>query len=153
MKNVAIAPLFDQLTENSNFSDSQSNTKILLDKKQLLESIQIELTRIFETRSSFSFDDSLFDDFPNESYLSVIPGFMGMPSLSNIFIEDSGSWFEFERNCERIIRLFEPRLLEPIVKVESFDKKIQTLNILIEGSIKFGSLRENVSFPINFSDK
>lgn len=149
---MAVAPLFEQLTENSEFVNPTSpHTKILLHKDQLLESVIKELTEIFGTRSSFSMDDidALFEHVHEEELLlSGIVGVMGLPNMKNIFAEDSSDWKDFASRCEMVIRLYEPRLVDPVVQVDSFDTQKQRLHLNISGSLKCGSLRETVSFPL-----
>lgn len=149
---VCSAPLFDQLTENSNFVSEFSNIKILLTSEALLDSIILELSDIFGTRSSFSSEkmNELIEEVgkDNEYLLSGIPGFLGLPTMKNIFVEGTPDCAEFERKCELMIELYEPRLQDPSVKVATFDQNTQSLKINITGQLINGELRENVSFPI-----
>ncbi|MDR3285259.1 MAG: type VI secretion system baseplate subunit TssE [Holosporales bacterium] len=148
---VAIAPFFDQLTANA-----EQATKILFTFNELLESIQKELTEIFETRSSFSIhevDEFLQKADEDETKLAGIPGLLGFPVTENIFIEDTASWGKLEEKCELIIRLFEPRLQGVKVKIEEFAPKNQTLILKIEGSVVTEKVREQVSFTVQANIK
>ncbi|GHS92237.1 hypothetical protein AGMMS49949_04040 [Alphaproteobacteria bacterium] len=150
---VAKALLFDQLTAESAWAPREKNTPILLTKEQLLASVQSEISDIFNTRSSFTSEQiqDLLNKVRHETALSGIPGFMGLPPMQNVFVEDSSRWSTFEDLCEMMIRLYEPRLAEPSVSVRNFDPLQQNLNITISGVLKSGALRENVSFPLNIA--
>jgi type VI secretion system lysozyme-like protein len=143
-KFVAAAPLFDQLMQE------HGSAKVLFTRQELLCSIQRELSDIFETRSSFSSKelDWLQANVPDESFLAGIPGVMGFPATSTIFIEDPSSWGIIERRCELMIRLFEPRLASPRVKVDSFEAYKQRLILKIQGSLVCRARREIVSFEL-----
>ncbi|MDR0633161.1 MAG: type VI secretion system baseplate subunit TssE [Holosporales bacterium] len=128
---VAVAPLFDQLT------DSSEQTKILLTFEALLDSIRKELTDIFETRASFSVEE--LDFLLKEKNLYGFPGVIGLPNFENSR--------QFERKCEQIIERFEPRLAEPVVTIEASNK--DRLIISIQGKVIWAALREKVFFQID----
>ncbi|MDR0625591.1 MAG: hypothetical protein LBF72_04125 [Holosporales bacterium] len=129
-------------------------TKKLFTYQELLQSIQKELEDIFGTRSSFSVDDlqSLLTKVSNEAFLAGIPGIMGFPTTSNIFLEDLSSWGLVERQCELMIRLFESRILSPRVNIAKFDTNKQELILKITGTIVCRNRRELASFSIAVRD-
>jgi type VI secretion system lysozyme-like protein len=148
LHSVARAPLFDQLTVSSEFQNELPNVCIFLDKEQLMQSIQKELSDIFNSRSSYSFD--VVDNMATagESFLPGIEGLMGLPNLRNSFPEGGSGWNGFERQCEMMIRLYETRIKNPVVKIESFEPCDQKFVMSINGSVSFGNYREHVSFPL-----
>ncbi|MDR1598240.1 MAG: type VI secretion system baseplate subunit TssE [Holosporales bacterium] len=147
---VAQALLFDQLTTDSEFQNESPNVTIFMNREQLLKSIQKELTDIFNTRSSLLSDvvDALRIGLKKESVLAGIEGLLGLPSARDAFPEGGRDWADFSRKCEMVIRLYEPRILRPCVKIESFDAHSQRLVMTVSGDVEYHNHRENVSFPI-----
>jgi type VI secretion system lysozyme-like protein len=148
---VSKALLFDQLTENSEFSQVEKNVEILLNKDQLLASVAAEVSDILNTRSSFSTEDvdNFIENTDDERNLSGIVGLMGLPNMKNVFVADSTNWPDFANKCQMMIRLYEPRLKNPEVAVDSFDNNTQCLKLTISGELESGNLREKVSFEVD----
>lgn len=146
----ANAPLFEQLTENSQFAKPGQHTLILLTKEQLLDSVIKELENIFNTHSSYSSEDldTLLENAPNEKAIAGIPGVLGLPSLPNTFVEDTSQWDDFAEKCALMIRLYEPRLADPVVDISGFDPRTQALQMNISGTLICAEVRETVSFPL-----
>ncbi|MDR1907659.1 MAG: hypothetical protein LBQ43_02240 [Holosporales bacterium] len=148
---VAKALLFDQLTESSEFLNEAPNVSIFLNKDQLLQSIQKELSDIFNARTSFP-SDQMFqyrNASKDESTLSGIEGLMGLPNTKNIFPEGGDNWPDFASHCEMMIRLYETRIQNPSVSIESFDPHFQKLIFTVSGIVVVNHHRENVSFAIS----
>lgn len=149
---VARAPLFDQLTDQSEFltGGKLDDIGILLTKEELLKSIRRELEDIFNTRSSLTSEemDQLIESTADESLLAGIEGFMGLPSMPNIFVEGGSDWGSFQDKCALMIRLYEPRLQNPSVTATTFDTGNLGLNLIISSTLSIHEIRENVSFTL-----
>jgi type VI secretion system lysozyme-like protein len=148
---VAEAPLFDQLTASSPFMTGAPDVCIYLEKDQLLQSIQQEISDILNARSSFSEDtiEALRRSSPDESSFSGVEGLMGMPNSKAIFPEGGAGWTVFASQCEMMIRMYEPRLISPSVKIDSFDALYQAFLLTISGSVSLENHHEHVSFPVH----
>ena len=151
---VAQALLFDQLTEQSEFLTGPARAPILLDQEGLKASVHKELSAIFNTRLSFpnAAVDALLAETDGEAALAGIEGMMGLPELRNAFAEGGAGTDDFAQACTRAIRLYEPRLRNPVVKVGGFDPLRQSLSLVIEGELVVGPRRENVSFAVAVRD-
>lgn len=149
---VARAPLFDQLTDQSEFltGGKLDDIGILLTKEELLKSIRRELEDIFNTRSSLTSEemDQLIESTADESLLAGIEGFMGLPNMPNIFVEGRSDWVPFQDKCALMIRLYEPRLRNPSVTATTFDTGNLGLNLIISAILSIREIRENVSFTL-----
>lgn len=149
---VAKALLFDQLTEQSEFltEGKAPNISILLTEEELKSSVLKELEALFNTRSSLTSSemDQLIAENKDETLLAGIEGFMGLPSMPNVFSEGALEWFAFQEKCALMIRLYEPRLADPSVVVTAFDRNQQCLQFRIQASLVMHDRRENVAFEL-----
>jgi predicted component of type VI protein secretion system len=130
-------------------ADHHSFAPLLLTKETLFQSVIHEVSALLNTRTSFTAADlqELRDKVPHEKWLAGIPGLMGLPSSDNIFMEGGNAWVIFQDLCTLMLRLFEPRLEAPEVKIEKFDTN-QRLHMTISGILKKEGLRERVSFSV-----
>ncbi|MDR1207879.1 MAG: hypothetical protein LBJ89_00845 [Holosporales bacterium] len=147
---VAKAPLFDQLTAVSDFVGDSPGVCLYLNKEQLLQSIQREISDILNARSSFPEDEieAIIRSSPDESSFSGVEGLMGTPNSKIVFPEGGDGWPAFASQCEMMIRMYETRLKNPSVKIDSFEPLSQAFLLTIAGSISLENLRENVSFSV-----
>ncbi|MDR2464019.1 MAG: type VI secretion system baseplate subunit TssE [Holosporales bacterium] len=151
---VAKALLFDQLTSGSEFLTGQKDVVLYLTKEQLFESIQKEVSDILNTRSSYSSEKIKSLIKANEEWrLSGIEGVMGLPSLRNIFVEGGYGLPEFARQCEAMIRMYEPRIQNPCIEVSGFNEKSQCLSLIMRGNVQINNYREHVSFTIRLGEE
>lgn len=151
---VGAAPLFDQLTQESPWGGGPSvHTQIRLTRDELLASIQRELTDLFGTHSSFPSGqlDTLIESAHNEGDVAGIPGFMGLPSLSDVFVGESTALADFGEKCAMMIRLYEPRLRNPKVEVGGLDAQTQKIVLQISAELVMENMRELVVFPLPIS--
>lgn len=151
---VAKALLFDQLTEASEFLTGVPDIALYLTREQLIASVHKELSDLFNSRTSFSNEtlDRLANEVQGETLLAGVEGMMGLPELRNAFAEGGSDANELADRCARAIRLYEPRLQHPAVRVEKFDPQQQRLYLTIEGELAVGSFRENVAFRIAWNE-
>lgn len=152
---IAKAPLFEQLTKKSEFSREIRETPVLLDEEDLKASVQKELSEVLNTRSSMS--NATIDDLVHEAgskrLVAGIEGMIGLPELRDAFAEGSVGVGNFAEVCACVIRLYEPRLKNPVVHIVEFDSQTQRLHVAIEGELVFGARRENVSFSVTIPDQ
>lgn len=144
------ALLFDQLTERSEFLIGTPQVPILLDEDGVKASVHKELTALLNTRTSFSNEaiEGMLGVVEDERLLSGIEGMMGLPELRDAFAEGAVGVSDFTQVCARTIRLYEPRLRNPSVRVSAFDAQRQRLNLIVEGELVVGTVRENVAFSV-----
>lgn len=152
---VAKAPLFEQLTKKSEFSKEPVEAPVLLDEEDLKASVQRELSEILNTRSSMSNAtiDDLVREAGSERLVAGTEGMMGLPELRDAFAEGSVGAGDFAGVCACVIRLYEPRLKNPVVHIVEFDSQTQRLHIVIEGELVFGARRGNVSFSVTIPNQ
>lgn len=147
---ITKAPLFDQLTEKSEFLNGPSGVPILLDEEGLKASVYKELSALLNSRNSFSPSriDQLLESVDNEKQIAGIEGMMGLPELRDAFAEGAAGASDFAEACARTLRLYEPRLKNPVVHIDGFDTHHQRLKLIIKGELVLGPRRENVTFSV-----
>lgn len=143
MEYVARRPLFDRLVDDTPDIIEDNGSPSLITKQELKESVFKELSSLLNTRCVLS----------KKLQKEVLPLSYGLPYLFGLQEEEDMTNPILQRKwalqLEKIITYFEPRLVNPKVKVQSFGPRKQNLEITIEGYLLAYKEREKVSFPLN----
>jgi type VI secretion system protein ImpF len=141
----APVPLFSRLVDEDPEVKSEKVVQNLLSMDELETSISNELEIILNTRTAAMEENNEVPGIP-EYYR--LPDFFGLRDFSAYNIEtDIGQAYVAKKVGEAIVR-FEPRLLNPEVRVLSLSQDRFSLNTVISGEIIVGTYRRQVTFPI-----
>jgi type VI secretion system protein ImpF len=134
------ALLFDRLTDLDPSSEVEQQPLRVLTVTQMRDSVQRELERLLNTRSPTPSEELEKRDWTVLDW--------GLPDYSGWYTRSAPSQLRLAELIERSINAFEPRLIDPSVRVEPRDGSDRTLMVWIEGTIRIGTLLEPVSFPL-----
>jgi type VI secretion system lysozyme-like protein len=133
--------LFDRLIDDHSNESDDSSDLIFLSFNQIKESIEIELTRLLNTRAK-----SLGLDEDGASYGG--PSFYGIPDFNTYDASNTQDWPAIGQTIYDAIDRFEPRLKNFTVTVNEFDSLSQTLKVMISGSLNVKKVEGEVTFAI-----
>lgn len=137
---IARVPLFERLTDREPLMPSEPQPRRTLSRPELLRSIQAELGRLLNTRTSEPAQELLGKD---RSVLNYGAGDLGWVSPQSPVAQR-----ELGRLLSETIEAFEPRLAEVRVEVERYLPRTQGLELVITGVLVTEDVREPVSFPV-----
>lgn len=140
-------PLFDRLYDKSPPSFYTPPLEEGLTETQLLESLIHEIEWLLNTRSSVTLED--YEYLQPETLTYGIPILFGLPDFSFFQGEDKLTWQQGERYIHTALRLFEPRLLQPVVEITSFHAGQQALEVLITGHMHHQNRHIPVRIPMH----
>lgn len=146
----AYMPLFDRLTDEEFRDPGEEKPRVTLDKTGVLESIRTEVENLLNTRAVLPQQD--YEALDDEARIYGIPALFGLSDFSQIDGANMQSWHHSEELITRAISYYEPRLIDPIVKLKRYDNMTQQLYVEISGSYKVGNTVERISFPIAIED-
>ena len=106
----------------------------------LRDSVRRELQRLLNTRSPTPPEELEGREWTVLDW--------GLADYSGWYTRSVPSQKRLARLIERTIRTFEPRLLDPKVKVEEKEGSDRGLSVWLEGTVRVGTLLEPVSFPL-----
>ncbi len=147
----ASAPLFDrlQICEDKEAS-SRLNLFGILTFEELKRSIINELALMLNTRCVLR--KELYEDLEEEGKRELkVPELYGLRDFSFFDPASQKNWPSIAQAIENKIRIFEPRLENPLVTVEEFDRYHQSLSVDIQGTIIINQISERVFFPMSIS--
>lgn len=139
-------PLFDRLIDDNPAEKVDLSYKMILTPQELIDSIQLEISRILSTRLTAKNED--YEEFAKDPLNFGLPFLFGFQDFQSFDGTNTTQWRRVALACQQAISKFEPRLSNVKVKVYSFDKLKQSLDIHITGNITIEKLKEIVQFPI-----
>lgn len=135
------ALLFDRLTDREpSKRDVEESPFRTLSREALRESLRSELSRLLSTRSSTP------PDVLERREPTVID--YGLPDYSGWYTRAPTDQQRLAELALRTIRAFEPRLLNPEVRVLPPGADDHALRVHVQGSMRVGGVMEPVSFPL-----
>lgn len=136
----APVPLLDRLVDDDpQIRDRELHPRRTLDLAGLQDSVQAELSRLFNTRAPVSVRDLV------RHPRSVID--YGIPDFSTYTADGPEGLERFARQAEAAVRAFEPRLAHPHVRVvRAADTRLPLWRAVIEGVLQVGALRDPIQF-------
>jgi len=146
----ALAPLFDRLVDLEPELSQELDPFAPLSAQALQESIIHELSLVFNTRPTAK--RLAGEDIPDSVSDYALPTFFGLADFSWL---DAGKDFYLHRIIrllEDVIRHYEPRLMNPKVKVREMDRAILGLHVDITGTIDPGTGIQQVNFPLSITN-
>ena len=136
----ARAPLFDRLVDLNVTERTEQQPLRVLTVDGLRDSIQRELQRLLNTRSPTPPEELEGREWTVLDW--------GLADYSGWYTHSAPSHDRLARLIERTILAFEPRMLDPKVKVREREGSDRGLSVWLEGSVRVGTLLEPVSFPM-----
>lgn len=136
----ARALLFDRLADLDPATLVEQQPLRVLTVEGLRESVRTELARLLNTRSPTPAEELETREWTVLDW--------GLPDYSGWYTRSQPNQVRLARLVEMAIRAYEPRLLQPRVRVERHEGNDRTLRLWIEGSIRIGTVLEPVSFPV-----
>lgn len=137
---IARVPLFERLTDREPLMPSEPRPRRTLSRPELLRSIQAELGRLLNTRTSEPAQELVGKE---RSVLNYGAGDLGWVSPQNPVAQR-----ELGVLLSETIEAFEPRLTDVHVEVERYLPRTQGLELVITGVLVTEDVREPVSFPV-----
>lgn len=142
-------PLFDRLIDEDPEEDSEVPPKRFYNRFELIQSIQREIERILSTRTSTKREQ--YQDLADDPLNYGLPEMFGLGDFSQFDGANSGDWDYINQLCQRAIEIFEPRVKNVEVNVQSFDRSRQALSITVQATIALKNYQGEVSFPMVIS--
>jgi type VI secretion system lysozyme-like protein len=137
--------LFHRLIDDAPHEPFEKSEDALLDKEGLKESIQLELTRLLNTRSN-KFVGYQSGDEEKRKISGVLA--YGLPDFSVHDPANMQDWYLIGESIQGAIDFFEPRLQNVKVDVQKFDEKNQILYVKIQGILNVKKIEGEVTFDI-----
>ena len=142
------APLFDRFGGGDRLAPREAGVSRTLSRAELAESVRRELQRLFNTRCPLPAD-------PLAQRPRTVLEY-GIPDLSELSPNRQEDRNRLERELEKAILAYEPRLRQPQVSVQPPDtdsvRHRHYLSARIEGVLIIDSVAEPVLFPTLFGD-
>lgn len=138
--------LFDRLIEDS---ESEEPLKKHYNRFELIQSIEREVNRLLNTRSTIKQD--LFKELSEKEENFGLPGMFGLPDFSQYDGTNSAHWPKIAALCKKAIEIYEPRLQNIHVKMTGFDRQIHALSATIQADLRLKEMQGSVTFPVAVS--
>lgn len=141
------APLFDMLIEpapselmGAGSPEFEREPVRMLDREGLRDSVQREVSRLLNTRTSHSVEELVGRERTILEY--------GLPDLSHFYGGSREDHLVLIDEIRSAIQAFEPRLADVQVEVGMFDQRQRHLSVAIGGDIRVDGLIEPVEFAV-----
>jgi type VI secretion system protein ImpF len=133
-------PLFDRLCDHDPSTPSERRPFRMLDAVGLRASVAAELERLLNTRVPVPVDKRLARERSTIDY--------GIPDLSHYWTRDTDSTSDLEREIERAIAVFEPRLVAPRASIARPAEQRDVIIVEVTGRLAIGTIMEPVAFVL-----
>ena len=146
----ADAPLFDKLRdENPQIKEEHPIFK-KYDRKELLVSVQKEVSNILNTRCKMPYQE--YKDLDPADLEYGFPELFGLPDQSYADPKTPEGADKMADLIANAIEIFEPRLANVSIEIQEFHKQDQSLSVGVSGDLVIGDVREPISFPVAVQD-
>lgn len=139
-------PLFEKLIDEDRGIPEEIPPKRYYNRFELMQSIQDELSRIINTRAGIKKDD--YDQLAKSPKNFALPQMYGLSDFSQYDATARGSYPRIAKLCENAIRMYEPRLKNPVVTITGFDSNKAKLMAIIDAELNVTDFQEEVTFPL-----
>lgn len=140
--------LFDRLIDLETMNPFESADSHYLTKDQVKQSIQLEISRLLNTRRAEGMiknEDDVFDD--SEDNLSA-PSYFGLPDFQSYDAANIQDWDLIANLIKKVITYFETRIKNITVEVVHFNNNKQLLEVKITGHLNLQKTKGEVTFPV-----
>lgn len=142
-------PLFERLIDQEPDQDSEVPCKRYYNQHELIQSIEREVFRILNTRSTAKHSE--FEDLMALRDNIGLVHLFGLADFSQFDGNNGGHRPRIARLCEIAISIFEPRLNNVKVTILEFDKQSQTLIASISALVAIPEFQQEITFPMTIS--
>lgn len=139
-------PLFEKLADSDRSATEEIPSKRFYNQFELVQSIQMELSRILNTRANARKSD--YDQLAKDERNFGLPQLYGLADFSQYDAANRGDYPRIARLCENAIRTFEPRLVNPIVTITEYDPQKARLYAIIDAELNVQNFQGEVTFPM-----
>lgn len=139
-------PLFEKLTDEDRSIAEETPPKRFYNKFELVQSIQMELSRILNTRANAKKND--YDQLSRDKKNFGLPQMYGLADFSQYDATSKGHYPRIAKLCENAIQIFEPRLQNPVVTITGFDNNTARLYATIHAELNVNDFQSEVTFPM-----
>lgn len=139
-------PLFEKLIDEDLGVSEEIPVKRYYNRFELIQSIQDELSRILNTRAGVKKSD--YDQLARDSKNFALPQMYGLSDFSHYDATAKGSYPRIAKLCENAIRMYEPRLKNPVITITGFDPNKAKLMAIIDAELNVTDFQEEVTFPL-----
>jgi type VI secretion system protein ImpF len=136
----APAPLLDRLCDDDPGVAAEPVPRRYLDLDGLAGSVRREIGTLLNSRCGLTEDEI---DYETRSVADF-----GLIDLSHLFTDNPRDRERLARHVARTIAAYEPRLIRVHVTVEALRRQTGTLDLRIDGGLRFGETVEPISFPL-----
>lgn len=140
--------LFDRLIDLDSTNPFETADNHYLTKDQVKESIQLEISRLLNTRRVEGMPENEDDIFSNSEKNLSAPSYFGLPDFQSYDAANSQDWGVIANLIKNAISYFETRIKKVEVKVINFNNNKQLLEVNISGSLNLKKEKAEVTFPV-----
>jgi len=141
--------LFDRLVDDQMNDPVDDPSQIYLSKSHVQQSIQTELHRLLNTRSSgIKAEEVLSKKNLFERMPYGLPSFYGMPDFSAFDPANANDWENIQMMMQKTIERYEPRLKNIHVKILEYVAEEQKLYVQINATLNIKKMVEEVTFEV-----
>ena len=144
----APTPLFDRLIDTKPQIKSEAVVKNTLNEAKLRRSIAQELSNIFDSRIG----DHI--DIPEKSTsdLVLLPEQFGIRDFAALTSQSDKGKRAIASHLRAAILRFEPRLLNPKVRITESKQEKFDISVAISGDVLIDNIRKKIQFPVTLSN-
>lgn len=148
-KGVSI-PLFDRLRDENPEVKSEHPIFKRYNRQELLNSVQKEVSQLLNTRCKVPYEDYKKLDPGDLEY--GFPELYGLPDQSYTNPQSPEGADQLADMIAHAIEIFEPRLKNVSVEIQTFNEGGQSLSVAVSGDLVVEDVREPISFPVAIND-
>jgi type VI secretion system protein ImpF len=142
-------PLFERLINEEIDEPTETPSKRFYNRFELIQSIEREVSRILNTRSTAKRERFKYLNEEQENF--GLPQMFGLADFSHYDGTNTGHWPKIARLCEEAIEKYEPRLKNVQVTILGFERQHQALEATIEADLVMGAFQGEITFPMNIT--
>jgi type VI secretion system lysozyme-like protein len=140
--------LFDRLIDLEMMNPFESADSHYLTKDQVKQSIQLEISRLLNTRRAEGLPKNEDDVFSDSEEGFGTPFYFGLPDFQSYDASNVQDWDLIANLLKNAINYFEPRIKNITVEVINFNNNSQLLEVNITGSLNLQKTKGEVTFPV-----
>ena len=141
-------PLFERLIDTKPQIKSEDKVQNFLTLSGLRQSIANELANIFDSRIGSKVDLNE----RSKSSFALMPEQFGVRDFAALTAQSDSGKRAISSHIRAAILRFEPRLLNPKVRIIKAEKEEFSVNIAISGEVIIDDVRRKIQFPMILSN-
>ncbi len=142
-------PLFERLIDDDVGETSEIPPRRFYNRFELIQSIEREVYRILNTRSTAKRGEYNFLDQEAQNF--GLPKMFGLMDFSQYDGANTGHWSKIAKLAELAIETYEPRLKNVRISIHSFDRQEQSLMANVEADLNMPYFQGEVTFPMGIN--